>query len=120
MEKVEFGVAETTANLTIGSNGADAVGLVGVGFEANEAGISALNQPPYPNIVCSLRNNGVIGTRAFSLYVNSQGSYIQVPLESIVGDLIDNPPRRRHWQHSLWWCRLFTLHWAPCRGANDQ
>lgn len=81
MEKVRFGVADTTADVTIGNMGFDGVGLMGVGFEANEAGINQ-GQLPYPNIVSSLRTSGAIGSRAFSLYINSQGPYIQVLLDS--------------------------------------
>lgn len=90
MEKVRFGVSEKTSHLTLGSMGADAVSLIGVGFEANEGGVNNLDQAPYPNIVSSLRASGAIGARAFSLYINGQGPYIQVSLESTAGDLADN------------------------------
>ena len=86
LEKAQFGVSEKTANVVIGSNGVDAVGLIGVGFEANEAGVSD-GRPTYPNIVSSLRASGAIAARAFSLYINSQGPYIPISIQSTDGDL---------------------------------
>lgn len=91
MEKVQFGVAETTASLTTGSKGADVAGLMGVGFDTGEAGV-ARGKPLYPNIVSELQRNNVIGTKAFSLYINSQGLYIQAPPRLIVVGLTNHPP----------------------------
>jgi len=66
--------------------GVDAAGLIHVGLEALEAG-RALGQLFYPNIVSGLRTGGVIDTGAFGLYIDSQGPYIKVPLESVIGGL---------------------------------
>lgn len=90
LEKVEFGVAEKAKDIVELGQGTDSGGLIGVGLEANEATVR-WDQPQYPNIVSHLHTNGLIGTKAFSLYINSKGTYIQVPQQSVIGNPTKKP-----------------------------
>lgn len=50
-------------------------GLLGLGFDINEAVVlqsGNAETQPYPNVMDSLKSQGVIGTRSFSLYCNAQ------------------------------------------------
>ena len=72
LENVQFGVTTKTEDLVKDDEGFTAVGLIGVGFESNEATNIYYNYQ-YPNIITELYNNGLIGAKAFSLYLNGQG-----------------------------------------------
>ena len=71
LDDVQFGVTVNTNDIVIGSQGLDAAGLLGVGFESNEATSPGFT---YPNIISELYNNGLIGARSFSLYINARGT----------------------------------------------
>ena len=73
LENVQFGVTTKTADLVQDDQGFTAVGLIGVGFESNEA-TNIYDNYEYPNIITELYNNGLIGAKAFSLYLNGQGN----------------------------------------------
>jgi hypothetical protein len=48
-------------------------GLVGVGYELNEASISTINAK-YPNLPVALQQGGFVNTVAFSLWLNDLGT----------------------------------------------
>ena len=57
-------------------------GILGVGFESNEAGVSRFNATPYPNFVHELKRQGVIDTMAYSLWLNKIGAVNLVPVHN--------------------------------------
>ena len=73
LENVQFGVTTKTAGLLQSDQGFTGIGLIGVGFESNEA-TKDFAKYRYPNIITELYNNGLIGAGAFSLYLNGQGT----------------------------------------------
>ena len=72
LENVQFGVTIETAGL-VDDPGFTGIGIIGVGFESNEA-TKVHDNYEYPNIITELYNNGLIGAKAFSLYLNGKGS----------------------------------------------
>jgi hypothetical protein len=95
---VGFGGNVTVKHQTMGlaySTSGDTYGLMGVGFDANEA--NASYGPTYPNIIDELKNQGYINAKAYSLWLNdleaSTGSILfgGVDRSRYLGDLIGLP-----------------------------
>ncbi|KAJ2988205.1 hypothetical protein NUW58_g4102 [Xylaria curta] len=90
-----FGIGDVElANVTMGL-GLDtdiAYGLVGVGYELNEA--SVRNSELYPNLPVVMRNEGRIKTNAYSLWLNDLGAstgnilFGGIDTDKYMGDLI--------------------------------
>jgi hypothetical protein len=51
-------------------------GIVGVGFNTGEA-IFAQQGITYPNVISQLQAQGLITTKAYSLWLNDRGMYLQ-------------------------------------------
>ena len=51
-------------------------GIMGIGPELLEAGTVTDDEPVYRNIVGKLKDDGIINTEAFSLFLDSAGEYI--------------------------------------------
>jgi hypothetical protein len=49
-------------------------GLIGLGFKANEAGVSIQTIPEHPNLVDTMVEQGVIKTQAYSLWLDDAGT----------------------------------------------
>ncbi|KAF2149132.1 acid protease [Myriangium duriaei CBS 260.36] len=64
MSKTLFGLA------TAGDFATTISGIMGVGYDTNEAGVQSLGLDAYPNIIDELVENGVIHSRTYSLYLN--------------------------------------------------
>ncbi|PSR75427.1 aspartic peptidase domain-containing protein [Coniella lustricola] len=81
---LEMGLAETSNSLTYG--------IMGVGFESDEAAATL-----YPNVIDKFYSEGLIGSRAFSLYLDdlqsSSGSILfgGIDEDKFTGDLIAVP-----------------------------
>lgn len=50
-------------------------GMMGLGSELLEAGSAYRNDTPYPNVISSLKAQGLIAAEAFSLFLNSAGRF---------------------------------------------
>jgi hypothetical protein len=96
---VGFGGNVTVKQQTMGlaySTSGDTYGLMGVGFDANEANAS-YGGPTYPNIVDELKSQGYINAMAYSLWLDdleaSTGSILfgGVDRSKYLGDLIGLP-----------------------------
>lgn len=73
MKTVQVGVVEK-ASKPIGTPiGPNVQGIMGISFEGEEAAV-ADGKPEYTNVVGSLVKNGIIGTMAYSLYMDDQGT----------------------------------------------
>lgn len=85
LEKVQFGVSTKTANLRAFGDGTDTSGLIGVGFEANEATVDSVGTM-YPNIISDLQANHLIKHKSFSLYLNGPGTSISIFKYNLIPD----------------------------------
>ena len=80
---VGFGGNVTVKKQTMGlanSTTGDTYGLMGVGFDTNEANFSNFGGPTYPNIVDELKSQGYINSAAYSLWLDD--------LESKTGSIL--------------------------------
>ena len=48
-------------------------GIMGIGFDASES-LAIQGGQPYPNIIDMMVTQGIIQTRAYSLWLNDQGT----------------------------------------------
>jgi hypothetical protein len=77
--------------------GFDTVGIMGTGFDGNEAGAVFNGLPTYPNIIDELQSQGFINTKAYSLWLDdrdsSAGSILfgGIDRSKYTGDLIALP-----------------------------
>ena len=108
LEGLQFAVIDTTENLVISTLGTDAVGLMGVGLEVNEAEYPT-NQT-YPNIVAALYNAHKISAKAFSLYLNKTGTSTPNLFHSLCWLRFPRFPLRTHHLRRR---RQLFVHWAP-------
>lgn len=67
----------TVTNMTMAVANASAheqFGILGVGFDINESWVTNGRPEPYLNIIDLLVSQGIINTRAYSLYLNDKGN----------------------------------------------
>ena len=72
MEAVQFGVANFSRHVQIFGE-VFTCGIMGIGADALENSAVSSNATAYPNLVSNMVNQGVIKTRAYSLFLNSLG-----------------------------------------------
>lgn len=114
VEDLQMGLATET---TIGT------GILGVGFELNEAA-----QTVYPNLVTELVDQGLISTKAFSLYLNdfysSTGSILfgGVDTDKFIGELAVVPilPDAITGNYSSFTVGLTTVSFAFANGTTHD
>lgn len=51
-------------------------GVMGIGYEKGEAVVAYSKGEPYPNVVSKLQSEGFINSKAYSIWLNSQGMCI--------------------------------------------
>ena len=85
MENVIFGVVQQAKGIQ-GTTSFSSNGLIGISFDAGEAGAElGLLPTPYPGFVSQLKNNGRIKTRSYSLWLND----VNAPSGSILFGGVD-------------------------------
>lgn len=127
---VQFAVVEKrTPNVDIGTAtglGIDTRGLLGVGPESSQAGVAQGITTRYPTIVSAMKDQGKIGSNAFSLYLNSLGKshpfgspfltdFLSVRCCTLESSDFFLDCRRFLRDHSLRWCRLHKIQRLSCR-----
>ncbi|KAI9736348.1 MAG: hypothetical protein M1834_001234 [Cirrosporium novae-zelandiae] len=93
---------KSVKNMTLGlaTQGSDAIGVMGIGYIADEAISSVDPSDEYPNLVSMMKTQGLISHRGYSLWLNDLGedttpeppgfqSRLTVPhLESLTGSIL--------------------------------
>ena len=95
---------QTVSGLTMGlvtaSSGTIRSGIMGMGLDTNEA-ITVEHRPPYKNFPDQLFVQGLISSKAFSLYLDDLGKSAKA-INLPGAELMINP-RRFHWKRPIWW-----------------
>jgi hypothetical protein len=71
IKKMTMGLAKKSS--VPDSAGQPFEGIIGVGFDNGEAIVNSQGQGAYPDIISQMVNQGVISTRAYSLWLNDLG-----------------------------------------------
>ncbi len=89
-------------NITMGlaTSASRSEGIMGIGYDADESIVSSDPDLTYPNIIHQLKNEGVIDTLAYSLWLNDLGGP-RLPRIFTICELI--AVRFQRWFHPLWW-----------------
>lgn len=116
LENVQFGVTTKTAHLVQDDRGFTAIGLIGVGFESNEA-TKYSEDYTYPNIISDLYNNELIGAKAFSLYLNGKGTPILGKPQLSSQLTICRRSDRKYFVRRR---RYLVIHWTPYQHPYDR
>lgn len=54
------------------------VGIMGIGFDTDESLVTNNDSSPYPNLIDVMVNQNLINSRAYSLYLDDQGTRAMV------------------------------------------
>lgn len=98
-DTLEMGDNVRVQNLTMGlaNRATRGLGIMGIGYSAGESIVDLDPNAVYPNIIDQLKNQGVIASRAYSLYLNDhfaeEGNILfgGVDTNKYTGDLIGLP-----------------------------
>jgi hypothetical protein len=71
IKNLQMGLTNTTTS---------GVGVIGIGYNINEASITSFTSIPYPNLVDQMVSQGLINTKSYSLYLDD--------LEEATGSII--------------------------------
>ena len=98
------------------------LGIMGIGYDAGESIAATDPSAIYPNIISQLKNQSVISTLAYSLWLNDLGMYHTLALCLISPVLI--VVRLPHRIHPLRWsrhCQVHTpSHSPPCPERSER
>ena len=61
IKNLQMGLANTTTS---------GFGVIGIGFDENEASLTSITSVPYPNLIDQMVSQGLINTKAYSLYLD--------------------------------------------------
>jgi hypothetical protein len=61
VKNLQMGLANTTTS---------GFGVIGIGFDENEASLTSITSVPYPNLIDQMVSQGLINTKAYSLYLD--------------------------------------------------
>ena len=70
MKNVTAAVVTSAANTVGGGDPESNFGLMGISFDIGESGAELFDQPTFPGVVSQLKDNGLISTRSFSLWLD--------------------------------------------------
>lgn len=70
VEGMTMAVVKDAANLVGDGSSADNNGLMGIGFDSNQARAATLDVKPFPGVVSQLKNQGLIKTLSYSLWLD--------------------------------------------------
>ena len=68
-------VSQTIGVATTAYPGTPQGGIMGVGLPQDES-VTQNNVPPFPGYIDTLKNSGIIKTRAYSIYLDDKSTYI--------------------------------------------
>ncbi len=72
MDNIQVAVVESAGDLVETALGPDVQGIMGIAQVAGEAAV-VNEQPSYPNVPTQLKNNGLINSVSYSMYLDDQG-----------------------------------------------
>lgn len=61
IKNLQMGLANTTTS---------GFGIIGIGYDENEASLTSITSVPYPNLIDQMVSQGLINTKAYSLYLD--------------------------------------------------
>lgn len=61
IKNLQMGLANTTTS---------GFGIIGIGFDENEGSLTSITSVPYPNLIDQMVSQGLINTKAYSLYLD--------------------------------------------------
>ena len=123
-ETLTMGQGVTIKEMTLGlaETASRAIGIMGIGFSADESLATDDSTDTYPNIVNQLKDNDYISTLAYSLWLNDLGKYIVLSLETLTPcqDMLTIVRRLRHWLDSFRWHRYGQIPRAVDGSAHSE
>jgi len=61
IKNLQMGLANQTTSV---------IGVIGIGYDMDEASLTSLTSVPYPNLIDQMVSQGLINTKAYSLYLD--------------------------------------------------
>lgn len=99
-------------------------GFIGIGYAVREGYVTRMNGKPFPNLPQVLKNQGLIKTNAYSLWLNdrkaSHGSlsFGGVDTAKFHGNLTTLPIEKTHGQFEKFYVNLTDIHFTNATGSK--